>query len=144
MHIYTKKKHQNSLSKIKYSHMALGQQHLACSFMPACLRCRTLVDTYVLLYVLCYSVHSRLEPVLLCLRYVDTVAFGASFSAFFVVCAGEEQKQVQKQKTSRLVVFLGSRMASKADDTASFDSVSPRRAPPQHSCSPLGWYSPVP
>ena len=58
----------------------------------------------------------------------------------FVVCA-EEKKQVKKTKTSSLFVFLG---ASRADDTSSFDSVSPRRAPPQKSCSPRGWYSPVP
>ena len=47
--------------------------------MPACLRCRTLVDTKVLLYVLCCSVQGRLKAVLLCLRYVDTMAFGDWF-----------------------------------------------------------------
>ena len=39
-----------------------------------------------------------IKGVLLCLWYVDTVAFGAWFIAFFAVCAGEEKKQVQKQK----------------------------------------------
>ena len=59
-----------------------SRQHLACSFMPACLRCRTLVDTNVLrvpLYELCCSVQGRLKAVFLCLRYVDIVAFGAWF-----------------------------------------------------------------
>ena len=62
--------------------MARGsRQHLTCSFTPACLRCRTLVDTQVLRYVLCCSAHGRLKAVLLCLRYacVDTVAFAAWF-----------------------------------------------------------------
>ena len=62
--------------------------------MPACLRCRTLVYTKVLLYVLCCSVQGRLKAVLLRLRYVDSMAFGA------LVCASwcsEEEKQVQKQ-----------------------------------------------
>ena len=47
--------------------------------MLACLRCRTLVDTNVLLYVFCCSVKGRLKDVLLWLRYVDTVAFGDGF-----------------------------------------------------------------
>ena len=39
--------------KIQYSYLAHGssQQHLTCSFMPACLRCRTVVDAKVLLTV---------------------------------------------------------------------------------------------
>ena len=57
-------------SNIKYSYNG-SRQHMACSFMPACLRCRTLVDTIVLLYELCCSVQGRLKAVLLCLRYVD-------------------------------------------------------------------------
>ena len=74
--------------------MAHGsQQHLTCSFMPACLRCRTLVDTKVLRYVLCCSVHGRMKAVLLCLRYVDTVAFGT----WFVPSWYSDEKQVQKQ-----------------------------------------------
>ena len=62
--------------------------------MPACLRCRTLVDTNVLLHVLICSIQGRLKAVPLRLRYVDTaVAFRASF-----VVSAEEEKQVQKQK----------------------------------------------
>ena len=41
-------------------------------------------------------------------------------------------------------MFLGGRIAGRADDTASFDSVSPWRAPPHQSCSPRGWYSLAP
>ena len=73
--------------------------------MPACLRCRTLVETKVLLYVLCCSVKGRLKAVLLCLGYVrDNVAFGAWFVPF-VVCA--EEKAGSKAKTSRLFAFFG-------------------------------------
>ena len=65
---------------MEYLYLAhMAQQHLTCSFMPACLRCRTLVDTKVLLCVLCCSVQGRLKAVLMCLRYVDTMAFGAWF-----------------------------------------------------------------
>ena len=47
--------------------MARLSNHLTFSFMPACLRCRTLVDTKVLLlYALCCSVQRRLKAVLLC------------------------------------------------------------------------------
>ena len=58
----------------------------------------TLVDTNVLLILYVYrcSVQGLLKAVLLCLRYVNAVAFGAWFSAF-VVCA-EEKQVVQKQK----------------------------------------------
>ena len=48
--------------------------------MPACLRCRTLVDTKILLYVLCCSVQGRLKAVLLCLRYADTMYGFRSFA----------------------------------------------------------------
>ena len=105
-----------------------SHQHLACSFRPACLRCRTLVDTKVLLYVLCCSVQGRLKAVLLCLRYVDTMAFGA-----WVVLLGvhkKKKKHVQKQKLRCLLfVFLGGHIASRAV------ALPPRRAPPPQSCS---------
>ena len=81
-----------------------SQQHLTCSFMPACLRCRTLVDTEVPLYVLCCSVQGRLKAVLLCLRYVDTMAFGAWF-----VLLGVQKKRSRFQNESFVVClfFLG-------------------------------------
>ena len=83
--------------KFEYSYLAHGssQQHLTCSFMPACLRCRTLVDTKVLLYVLCCSVQGRLKAVLLCLRYVDSVAFGARCVLSWYA---QEKKRVKKTK----------------------------------------------
>ena len=82
-------------------HMAVSQQHLTCSFMPACLRCRTLVDTKVLLlHILCCSVQGRLKAVLLCLRYVDTMAFGAWFVLLGV------QKKKSRFKNKRYVVRL--------------------------------------
>ena len=74
--------------------MAGSRQHLTCSFMPTCLRCRTLVDTNVLLYVLCCSVQGRLK---VAVRTVDTapVAFGAWF-----VCAQKKRKFKNKKKNS--------------------------------------------
>ena len=75
-HQRRKKKH----TKFKYSYMDLGNTWLACSSMTACLRCHTLVNTNLLRYVLCCSVQGRLKVVLLCLRYVVTVAFGDWFS----------------------------------------------------------------
>ena len=86
--------------KIQYSYLAHGssQQHPTCSFMPACLRCRTLVDTKVLLYVLCCSVQGRLKAVLLCLRYVDSTAFGAWF-----VLLGVQNKKSRFKKKSFVV-----------------------------------------
>ena len=81
------------------------QQHLTCSFMPACLRCRTLVDT----------------KVLLCTKYV-LCCYGFRSLACASWCS-EEEKQVQTHflKVS-LFVFLGGHIASRADDTASFVS----------------------
>ena len=79
--IEEKKKHKKmntSHTSYLFAHGS-SQQHLACSFMPTCLRCRTLVDMKVLLYVLCCSVQGRLKAFLLCLRYVDNMAFGAWF-----------------------------------------------------------------
>ena len=89
-------------------------QHSACSFMPACF-CRTLVDTNVLLYEPCCSVQGRLKAVLLCLRYVDTVPFGAWFVPTW--CARKKKSKFEK-KTSWLFVFL-LHMAIRADDIAS-------------------------
>ena len=95
--------------KIKYlpgtKYSCVARQHLPCSFMPACLRCRTVVDTNVL-YVLWCSVQGLLKAVLLCLRYVDTaVAFVGWFRAFLVVCT-EEETQVQKLKLSGCLCSL--------------------------------------
>ena len=56
--------------------------------MPACLRCRTVVDTNVLLYVLRCSIQGRLKAVLLWLRYVDSCGFLWLVCAF-VVCPEE-------------------------------------------------------
>ena len=74
----------------KYSYNG-SRQRLACSFMPACLRCRTLVDTNVLLYELCCYVQGRLKVVLLCLRYVDT-----GFRS--LVCACEQKRSTKQVK----------------------------------------------
>ena len=64
---------------------------------------------------------------MLAVRTVDTaaVAFGAWF-----VCAQKKSKFKNKKLSGCLLRV----------DTAS----SPRRAPPQQSCSPHGWHSPVP
>ena len=50
----------------------------------------------------------QLKAILLCLRYVDSVAFGAWFVPSWCT-----KKQVQKQNF--VVVFLGGHMASRAD-----------------------------
>ena len=123
------KKGEKKKQKFEYSYLAHGssQQHLrTCSFMPACLRCRALVDTKVLLYVLCCFVQRRLKAVLLCLWYVDTMVFRAWFvllglrkksrfkSKSFVVCLcsleailAEPMMQlaVSKKSTSPAVMF---------------------------------------
>ena len=85
-----------------------SQQHLTCPFMPACLRCRILVDTKVLMCVLCCSVQGRLKAVLLCLRYVDTMAFGPWFVPSWY---SEEGMQVQKQKRRCLCSLRAERLA---------------------------------
>ena len=64
-------------------------QHLTCSFLSACLSCRSLVDTNVLLYVFCCPVQGRLKAVLLCLRYVDPVTIGFCFAACW--CAQKKE-----------------------------------------------------
>ena len=84
-----KKKHK-ILIKVKVHG---SRQHSTCSFMPACLL-RTLVDTNVLLLCTLQLVQGRLKAVLLCLRYVDTVAFSARFVPSW--CA-QKKKQVRKQ-----------------------------------------------
>ena len=75
------------------------RQHVTCSSMLVCLRCPTLVDTNVLLYVLCCYVQGRLKAIQLCLRYVDTVAIGAWFVPSSR-CA-RRKKQVKKQRIKR-------------------------------------------
>ena len=60
-----------------------------------------------------------------------------------LVCASwcsEEEKQVQKQKLRCLCSLEAILLAELMIQLA----LSPRRAPPQQSCSPRGWYSPVP
>ena len=64
-----------------------------------------------------------------------------------LVCASwcsEEEKQVQKQKFRCLcsleAILL---LVRRADDTARIQ-FPPRRVSLQQSCSPRGWYSPVP
>ena len=84
----------------------------------------------------------RLKAVLLCMRYVDIMDFGA----WFVLLGVQQKKSRSCSKTKALAslfVFLGGHIASRADDTANI-ALSPRRAPPQQSSSPRGWYSPVP
>ena len=97
-----------------------SQQHLTCSFMPACLRSRTLVDTKVLLYVLCRSAGPMegCSAVLAVRRY---------YGFRSLVCASwcsEEKKHVQKQKLR--CFFLGGHTTRRAD-TATI-ALPPRRA----------------
>ena len=96
-----------------YSHNGC-RQRLACSFMPACLRCRTPVDTNVLPYELCCSVQGRLKTVFLCLRYVDTVALGTWFVLAW--CAQRKKSRFENQNFVVFVIVL--HMAIRADDTA--------------------------
>ena len=64
--------------------------------MLASLRCRTLVDTNVLLlHELCRSMQGRLKAVRLCLRYVDTVALGAWFVPAW--CAQKKKSRFENQ-----------------------------------------------
>ena len=79
----------------KYSYNG-SRQHLACSFMPACLRCRSLVDTSVLLYELCCSVQGRFEGCCSLVLVVDTVTSGAWFVP--ALCA---QKRNWLKKTKK-------------------------------------------
>ena len=100
--------------------------------MPVCLRCRTLVDTNVLLYELCCSVQGRLKAVLLCLWYVDTVAFGAWFVPAW--CAQKRSRLKKKQRKQRtsgrffsptdnfIVGNYGLRKAERWDDMPSMSS----------------------
>ena len=78
-----------------------SRQRLKCSFMPAYLRCRALVNTNVLLllYVLCCSVQGRLQAVLLCLRYVSTSVVIGDW--YVVSWCGQKQVQNQNQKKEK-------------------------------------------
>ena len=91
---YSQRKREKRNEKIEYSYLARLS-----NTWPACLRCRTLVDTIVLLHVLCWSVQGRLKAVMLCLRYVDTMAFGAWFVLLGV------QKKKSRFKNKSFVVF---------------------------------------
>ena len=117
-----------------------SQQHLTCSFMPACLSCRTLVDTKVLLYVctllLCAGPIEGWSAVLAVRRYY--MAFGAWFVILGV------QKKKSRFKNESFVVCLCSLEAVLLAELMIQLALSPRRAPTQQSCSPRGWYSPVP
>ena len=101
--------------------MAGSRQHLTCSFMPTCLRCRALVDTIVLLTVctllLCAGPIEGCSAAL-AVRTVDAaaVAFGAC-----LCCAHERRKASLKTKTSWLF---------RADDTAS--SLQEEHPPSSH------------
>ena len=63
------------------------------------------------------------------------------FRSLVCACWCSEEKQFQKQKL-RCLCSLDAIFASRADDIQL--ALWPRRAPPQQSCSPRGWYSPVP
>ena len=103
--------------KHKYSCIALSNTWLALSCLLACVVALWSTQTYCCYeYVLCCSVQGRLNAVLLCLRYVDTVAFGAWFVPSW--CA---QKKSRFKNIKFVAVFLGGHMANGANDTASFD-----------------------
>ena len=102
--------------------MAHGsQQHLTCSFIPACLRCRILVDTNVptlCTSLLCAGPIEGCSAVLAVRRYCCD--FRSLVCAFVVF---RRRKAGSKTKAS-LFVLLGGHMASRADDTACFVSKS--------------------
>ena len=75
---------------------ALGKLNL---LLSACMRCRTLVDTNVLLYILCCSVQGRLQAILLGLRYVDTAA--VAIGAWFVPSWCAQKKKGSKTKLNK-------------------------------------------
>ena len=54
-------------------------------------------------HVLCCSVQGRLKAVLLCLRYVDTMAFGA----WFVLLGVQKKSRFKNESCVILFVFLG-------------------------------------
>ena len=73
--------------------------------MLASLRCRTLVDTNVLLlHELCRSMQGRLKAVRLCLRYVDTVALGAWFVPAW--CAQKKKSRFENQNFVILLLHI--------------------------------------
>ena len=117
-----------------------SRQHLACSFMPACLRCRTLVDTNVILYELCCSVRGRLKAFLLCVRYVGTRLW---LSELGLCLRGFAQKKKSRFENKHFVVVCVP-WRPYCNQSWWYSKLSPRRAPPLLSCSPRGWYSPVP
>ena len=85
-----KKNHENWSTRT-WDIARLGNTWLA--FWPACLRCRTLVDTKVLLHVLWCSVLGRLKAVLLCLRFVDTKAL----EDWFVLLGGRKKSRFKNK-----------------------------------------------
>ena len=109
--------------------------------MPACLRCRTLVDTKALLYV--YFAALCTGPIEGC-SAVLAVSYVRRYYGFrSLVCAtwcSEEEKQVRKQKLRCLCSLEAILLAELMIQLA----LSPRRAPPQELFSPRSWYSPVP
>ena len=70
--------------------MAGSRQHLTCSFMRACLRCLTLVDTDVLLYV----------PAAVCVIMVCCIAGGCGVAILLLPLCTEKLK---KRKISKYV-----------------------------------------
>ena len=87
--------------------------------MPACLRCRNLVDTKVLVYVLCCSA----APIEGCSAVLAVCRYYGFRSLVYASWCSEKGKTGSKTKAS-LFVFLGGHIArnSRADDTASFVS----------------------
>ena len=69
--------------------MAGSGQHLTCSCMRACLRCLTLVDTDVLLYV-------PAAVVIMLLLYCVAVGCGVATTAALVLEETEETKKTKK------------------------------------------------
>ena len=98
--------------------------------MPACLRCCTLVDSKVLLYLVC--------TLLLCAGPIEggsaVLALRRYYGFRSLVCASWclEEKQVHKRKRLFLFVLLGGHIASRADDTASFQFLQEEHLPSSH------------
>ena len=113
--------------------------------MPACLRCRTVVDAKVLLTV-CTFLLCEGPPIEGC-SAVLAVRRCYGFRSLVSASWCSEEKQVQHQKLRFLLfVFLGGHAAvnSRGDDTASFVAKKSTSPAVKQSCSPRGWYSPVP
>ena len=89
--------------KHKYSCIALSNTWLALSCLLACVVALWSTQTYCCYeYVLCCSVQGRLNAVLLCLRYVDTVVVGAWFVSSWRVQKKDTLKNKTKQKGKKL------------------------------------------